>query len=864
MKILYTLLYNNLTFWFMDTFDLRLWAGYAAASHNSAESAIIDQITIDSRMISSTSALFVALQGDREDGHLYVGQAAVAGARYAIVRKDWQSASIPENIHLLHVDDPLRAFQEIAMTYRQQLKTHVISIAGTHGKTMVKDLLQMMLATSKCVVASPGSFNSQIGVPLSLLKIKQEHEIAIIEAAVSKNQEMDRLAEMISPDSCILTHLGKKHIATFGDQQSLAAEVVKLLIYPPREKWALMPNIALLKPYLAQIKAQPYFWNVENPALPHAYPQSTHYSSTMNYRIKFPDGFSFEGIATSGFYYFMDLINITVKAAWILGISSTAISETIKNYTLEPMRTEIWKSPIGTTFINDTYCSDPQSVDQALRYYDQAPPESRKVFIFGGIRGKKEQRASEYKRVGQAIIKNKVQLLALIGSHDYQEMIDLIQKQAVPIEICSYGSYAEALQQMRPKIRSQDFVLIKGEHKESLDRLTETFNDSIATNQCFINLAAIQSNIQIIRRKLTPGTRLMVMVKAFAYGTDEERIGKFLSTCGIDILGVSYVEEGVVLKRAGATQSIFVINAPIYEVAKVVKWELEVGVCEKEFIVALAQEAAKQNKKIKVHLHIDTGMSRLGCRPEEALELAQCVQNSSSLILEGLMTHFACSDNPADDDFTLGQANSFDEVIQTLKEHGIEARWNHASNSSAVMRFHFPRYNMVRIGLAAYGLYCSEAARKAMDLRLALTLVSRIVGINICKAGDTISYGRSYRVERDKQKIAVLPIGYFDGLHRNYSGKGYVIIRGQKVPMVGNICMDFMMVDVTDIPNVSIGDSVLIFGEDEYGQYLPPENLASQGDSIVHELITCLGPRIQRVFVNEEANQGFQPWISQE
>ena len=174
----------------------------------------------------------------------------------------------------------------------------------------------------------------------------------------------------------------------------------------------------------------------------------------------------------------------------------------------------------------------------------------------------------------------------------------------------------------------------------------------------------------MIRHKVGSGTRLMVMVKAFAYGTDEVRIGKFLSTCGIDILGVSYVEEGVVLKRAGVTQSIFVINAPLYEVAKVVKWELEVGVCEKEFIVALAKEADRQHKKIKVHLHIDTGMSRLGCRPEEALQLAQCIKENPSLILEGLMTHFACSDSPHDDSFTLDQSHRFDEVLQTLKLNG--------------------------------------------------------------------------------------------------------------------------------------------------------------------------------------------------
>lgn len=838
----------------MDPFDISIWDGYKNAS-SSREPAIVDQITIDSRLISSPHSLFVALQGGREDGHHYVEQAAAAGARYAIVREDWQPAKKPENISLLRVQDPLRAFQDIAMAYRKQLKTQVIGITGTHGKTMVKDLLQMMLASSKQVIASPGSFNSQIGVALSLLKIKKEHEIALIEAAVSEQQEMDRLAEIISPDGCILTHLGKKHLATLGDLQTLTSEIVKLLIHPTQEKWALLPNHPLLQNHLSLVQAVKHFWNQENLDLPHAYSISKHYSSTLRYVIKFPNGERFEGNATSGFYYFMDLLNITVKAAWILGASSQAISETLKNYILEPTRTEIWKSPVGTTFINDTYCSDPQSIDQALKYYDQSSPENRKVFIFGGMRGKKEQQVSEYRRIAQAILKSKIQLLALVGTHDFKELTQTIKKQAPELEICYYQGYQEAFEQMRGRIKPNDFVLIKGSSKPPFDSLTEIFNDSITTNQCFINLAAIQANIQMIRRKIGSSVRIMVMVKAFAYGTDEVRIGKFLSTCHVDILGVSYVDEGVVLKRAGVTQSIFVINAPIYEVGKVVKWELEVGVSEKEFIIALASEATKQNKKIKVHLHVDTGMSRLGCRPEEALQLAKCIKDCPSLIFEGLMTHFACSDNAEDDFFTLQQSQRFDEVINILKQHGIEAKWNHASNSSAVMRFNFPQYNMVRIGLAAYGLYCSESARKAMDLRLALTLVSRIVGINICKAGETISYGRSYRVERDKQKIAVLPIGYFDGLHRNYSGKGYVIIRGQKAPMVGNICMDFMMVDVTDIENVAIGDSVLIFGEDEYGQYLPPENLALQGDSIVHELISCLGPRIQRIFVNEEANQ---------
>lgn len=839
----------------MDPFDLRKWEGFTQATSDCSQNAIIDQITIDSRLISSPHSLFVALQGLREDGHGYVEQAAAAGARFALVRQDWQPSKILEKTILLRVPDPLGAFQDLAMTYRKQLKTHIIGIIGTHGKTMVKDLLHHMLSAHQHVTASPGSFNSQIGVPLSLFNIKQEHKIALIEAAISKKNEMARLAEIISPNGYILTHLGNKYLATLGNQQALINEIIQFFVPPFEEKWALVPQLPILKQQLDLLSLTQYFWNEENGSLPHAYPLAKHYNSILHYGVKFPEQSHFEGHTRSGFYYIMDLLNIATKAAWLLGIPSQTIKETLETYILEPMRTEIWKSPTGATFINDSYCSGPQSVDQALKYYEQAPKESRKVFIFGGMRGRHERSPSEYKRIAQAILKSKVELLALVGDQNFQSLKEVIAATSAKVEILQFHNYEKALEQIRVQIKPNDYILIKGAHKEPFDSLVEAFNDSIASNQCSINLAAIQSNIEMVRKKATVGTRLMVMVKAFAYGTDEVRIGKFLATCGIDILGVSYVDEGVVLKRAGVTQAVFVINAPIYEIAKVVRWELEVGVSDKEFIIALGNEAAKQQKKMKVHLHIDTGMSRLGCRPDEAVELALLIKNTPSLILEGLMTHFACSDNPEEDSFTLQQSHSFDKVIQDLKEREIEARWTHASNSSAVLRFQFSQYNMVRIGLAVYGLYCSDAAREALNLRLALTLTSRIVGINNCHAGDTISYGRSYRVTRDKQKIAVLPMGYFDGLHRNYSGKGFVIIRGQQAPMVGNICMDFMMVDVTDIPEVSIGDSVLIFGEDEYGQYLPPENLARQGDSIIHELITCLGPRIQRIFINEEANQ---------
>lgn len=837
----------------MDCFDLRLWQGFGNAGGDIAHPAIIDQVTIDSRCIHSPTALFVALKGDKVDGHRFVHDAALNGASYALVNKGFIPPSSLPSLTLLAVDDTLQAFQEIAAAYRQQIDIPIIAIGGSYGKTMVKDLLLAMLSTKWKAAASPGSFNSQIGVPLSLFTFSKDHQIGIIEAGSSLPGEMDRLIAMIQPTYAILTHVGKKHLATFGTIQTAAAETMKLLMTVSRTGWVMMPSDPLLAQYTSHIQAPIYQWNQEQLSLPHATIMESELADTIPYQLSFPDGHHFIGTMTTGYAYYTNLINIASKAAWLLGIPAESISQTLLHHTAEPMRTEIWKSSAGTTFINDIACADPQSVDQALKHFAMIQQNQRKVFVFGGMRDYKTP--IDYTRIGHAISRAELDWLILFGHSDFTPLIEEVRRNSPCTTISLYPNYRETLEQIRLQITSHDLILIKGEKKEPLTTLTEAFNDSHSHNQCLINLTAIGNNLSIMRKALPAQTRLMVMVKAFAYGTDEVRMAKFLATCGVDILGVSYVDEGIALKRAGASQSIFVISAAFYEAAKLVKWDFEVGVSDRTVIEAIAAAAAKQHKRVKVHLHINTGMGRFGCRAEEALELARLIKSSPALILEGLMTHFACADDPVEDPFTLSQAECFDRVIQELKDHGITAPWTHASNSSGAIRFRFSRYNMVRIGLAAYGLYASEAASKALDLQLAISLTSRIVGINLCKKGETISYGRTYQASREWEKIAVLPIGYFDGLHRNYSGKGMVIIRGRRVPMVGRICMDYMMVDVTDVPHVSIGDTALLFGEDQFGQYLSPEKLAANGNSIVHELITCLGPRIPRIFVYEEAHQ---------
>lgn len=839
----------------MDAFDLRFWNGFKQAGGSLSEPAIVDQITIDSRRIDSSHSLFVALKGEKLDGHDYVRHAAQSGAKYALVSEQWICPSDLSGLILLRVKNPLKAFQELAKTYRLLLPVKIIGVAGSFGKTMIKDLLFSLLTTEKKTAASPESFNSQIGVPLSLLTIRKEDEMAIIEASISQKQEMEVLADLIQPDYTLLTPIGKKHLATLQDLSTLTEETLKLIWTTKETGWSLLPTEVHSHVSQACPPFSVYFWDETSPKLPHATSSQCDITVPVHYQVSFPDQSVYHGQLSAAYAYSLNLINMASKAAWLSGISASNIQTVFQHYHPEPMRTEIWKVPTGTTFINDTYCSDPQSVDLALKHFNYAADSQRKIVVFGGMRGKSLHENNDYRRIGKTLAQAHLRHLLLFGNKPFRPLIEEMEKNSSETEILAFESEKEVLAYLQSHVQAQDFVLLKGEKKFSLDHLTETFNESQSHNQCMINLASIKNNLDMIQARLPSHTRLMIMVKALAYGTDDVRMAKFLASYGIDILGVSYVDEGVRLKRAGISQSIFSISAALYEVAKVVKWDLEVGVSDREFILALEAEAKRCGKQMKVHLHINTGMGRFGCRQEEALELAKIILSQPHLILEGIMTHFACADDPQEDAFTTEQIRCFDSAIATLKAHGITAPWTHAANSSGVVRFSLSQYNMVRIGLASYGLYGSESVKAGLDLRLALSLTSRVVGINICKLGETVSYGRRYRIEQEVQKIAVLPIGYFDGLHRNYSGKSHVLIRGKKAPMVGNICMDYMMVDVTHIPDIKIGDKVLIFGEDECGQYLSPEELASNGDSIVHELITCLGPRIQRIFVYEEGRQ---------
>ncbi len=817
----------------MEPFDLKTLLQFK----NRNEDSKVDQIVIDSRRIASKNALFIALKGKSSDGHDFAYTALEQGAKYAIVNKNFPHNNPSIEQKLIRVDDPLKTLQEIAMLHRKKMKAEVLAITGSVGKTMLKDLLFSILSKYKKTYASPESFNSQIGAALSILQITSEHEIAIIEAGISELGEMERLSSFIMPDHVIVTNfLQSRHYLL--QNEHLVIEKLKLLTKKTPSSWNLIPYTDHTKS-LSSDSYKILFWN----DLPSVVKGNKKLFSicleNMTHDIEIP----------CDRIYVQDLLQIALKASFLFSVPKNDILRALQSYVPEPMRTEVYESQDGVLFINDSYAQDPISIDIALNQFDtlRTVTNGKKIFVFDNLRYQNAPSKKDLERIGYAI--KKYQIDQVVFSN--KETHDVFKNACNASCTLSYSrSFEDAILHVKKCSASKDTVLIKGEKKHHIEDLIELIEDAPLNNHIVINLASIQSNIETLRRHLKEQTRICVMVKALAYGTDDVRIGRFLQSCDIDIMGVSYVDEGVSLKKQGIMASIFVLNVAKEEIYKAVLWDLEIGVHDYVTISSLQTEAEKQNKKIKVHLHLDTGMGRFGCRFEDVLNLAKQIASSSNLIFDGFMTHLVCADDHKKDSITQKQITLFKSAIKLLESEGYEPKWKHIANSYGALRFSIPECNMVRIGLGAYGLVPTQSS---MIFQPAVSLFSKIVGINECKKGETIGYGGSYVVKRKRAKIAVLPIGYYDGLHRNYAKKGYVMIHGKKAPIVGNICMDYTMVDITFIADAAIGDTVLLFGEDEKGQYISPSELAKLGGSIVHELMTCLGPRIRRIFIYDES-----------
>ncbi|MBS0622620.1 MAG: alanine racemase [Verrucomicrobia bacterium] len=717
-------------------------------------------------------------------------------------------------MHPLRVERTLQALQELAAAYRRLLPTTIVAITGCYGKTLTKDLLEVLLRQRKRTYASSGSLNSQLGVALSLLEISHLDEIALIEAGVSQVGDMSKLAHMIAPDYALLTTIEGAHLHTMGSLTQTLEEKKLLLQAVPSSGWVIAPQRLSLK----NLPSRQIFWDTPSPHLPHA-----DFKEPL-FQLTFPEGKTFDLPLKQPVPRQKELLCRALKAAFLLGVESDALIEGLKSYLPQTLYTEMWTSPFGMTFLNDSYCSDPLSIERAFRLFNKAA-EGRRLFVFDGFRQEPSRGMRRH-------------LVAALKQHqiDHVLLIDQARSlakdlQETKITLCADAK--EAWNALRQEPQKKATVLLKGARKKGLDQLREEFAEGLSDSRLCLHLDKVEANLNAFRHHLGPQVKICAMVKANGYGTDAIAMAKCLADAGVHLLGVAHLHEAIALRLAGITTDILCLYTAPYEVSQAIEWQVQVAVYDLSLIELLSAEAKRRGRIVPIHLHVDTGMSRLGCRPKETASLALAIERSSSLRLEGVMTHFACADDPAKDAVTRKQFDLFCRL-------NIQAPLIHAANSAAATRFHLPGCNMVRLGLGLLGLGpCSPT----LCLQPAVELSSRIATIQYCQAGETVSYGGTYTVKRAVERIGVIPLGYADGISRAYSNRGQVKVCGQWAPIVGNVCMDFFMCDLTSIPQAQEHTPVLLFGEEPNA-----EEFAQVGGLTPYELLTRLGSRIQRVF----------------
>ncbi len=810
-----------------------------------AAQIIIDRIVIDSRG-AVPGALFVALEGQHTDGHCFLADAFRNGASAALVSEEKiRGAELDPAWRLIVVPNTLRALQWLAQWHRREHLKKVLAITGSNGKTIIKDALRTLLAGRE-FLASPGSYNSQLGLPLAILSAEKPEPLAILEVGVSQPGDMATLKEIAAPDYGILTNIGLAHFAAFGSREAIAKEKMSLFGDLPNNGWLLLPSHEpTIMPLARELRCPLHHIGGSHQVLSMTAISLTEEGQLLQISTRGSEPRNVH-VATRSAEIVTDL-HFAASAAHLLGLQLSEIAAGLESYTPAATRMELWSSPGGIRLINDAYSSDPISVHAALRSATMSAGRTgRKIFAFAGMRELGANSGREHAQVGAQAAECGFSHLFLVGNGELQSTAERFRAATPSGEVALVDNPEQLKEQLLPLLRPGDTVLFKGPRNAGMVKAVRDLSGAIAQRCLWMNLAAIEENIARFRRHCG-GAHILAMLKAMAYGTDLVQLASWMSQLGVHHIGVSSANEGVAVRRAGAEQEIFVFLCEPEDVDNLLRYRLTPVIYSAELIGAFTRSLAASSRVLDVHLKVDTGMHRLGVDAKAALEFAQRIRDSKVMQLTGVCTHFAAADDPDSDDFTRKQIALFDDTIRQLRNGGFDQLQIHAAATAGAVRFPQAHYNMVRIGLGLYGLYPSSAVQQTMELELAIGVTSRITSVQAFSPGDSLGYGRTFTATR-KTRVGIIPFGYDDGLPWGLSGKGHVLVEGQRAPIVGRISMDQMQIDLTDLPGIGAGAEVLLYGTHN-GHTLRPEFVAEQAGTIGHELLTRLGERVHRIYV---------------
>ncbi|MBD1398613.1 bifunctional UDP-N-acetylmuramoyl-tripeptide:D-alanyl-D-alanine ligase/alanine racemase [Pontibacter sp. JH31] len=787
----------------------------------------------DSRKLSQPAGtLFFAIRGKHNDGHLYLGQLYGLGVRQFVVEEATGLAALYPEANILQVKDSLIALQAIAAWHRAQFRIPVLGITGSNGKTIVKEWLAQLLSPDEMVVKSPRSYNSQIGVPLSVWQLDEHHIFGIFEAGVSQPGEMANLQKIIQPTLGVFTNIGSAHDQGFASHEQKTAE--KLQLFSQVDLLFYCRDHTLIHE-AAQAKGIPAFtWSRKQAA------DVTIVSSTVSGH-KTIVGYTFRGEQHSLAIPFTDEASVenTLHCLAVLlyrGLPLTDIQDRMDRLQPVAMRLEMKEAINGCYLIDDTYNNDLAGLSIALDLLASQLGRGRRTLIL-----------SDLLESGMAEEKLYAKVATLTQAHGVERLIGIgptIQAHAAKFEGDStfFVSTGDFLQQFSPDQFRNELILLKGARVFGFEKIVHAFQQKVHGTVLEVNLDALVHNLNYYRSKLASGTKLMVMVKAYAYGSGSFEVANLLQFHRVDYLAVAYVDEGVSLREHGITLPVMVMNPSPDSFAKLRQYNLEPEIYSLEQLhdfLATAQAGVSH----KIHLKLDTGMHRLGFTGEDFEELFALLRQHPQVRVASAFSHLAGADEALHDDFTNMQLATFSKLAEEAEARLGYTFIKHILNSAGIVRFPEHHLDMVRLGIGLYGVEATGSQQEA--LQPVSTLKTTISQIKRIRQGETVGYSRKGIADTDKT-IATIAIGYADGYDRRFSnGGGEVIINGRRAPIIGNVCMDMCMVDVTGIP-AKAGDEVVVFGPQ-----LTLVELARRIGTIPYELLTNVSARVKRIFFSE-------------
>ena len=792
-------------------------------------SHIVCHLSIDTRtIVTAADTFFAALPGSISDGHQHIQVAYDLGVRAFLVKAGAPHPEYDDAAYVV-VDDVLAAIQALASYHRSQFHLPVLAITGSNGKTIVKEWLYQMLYSRYYIVKSPKSYNSQIGVPLSLMQMNSEHTLAIIEAGISRPDEMEHHARMIKPTMGIFTNIGDAHASGFESRQQKIAEKLKLFAncqqiiccldhteiyhavreaYPHKEVLAWSMTVATAQLY-AQVSMD----------------DETHlhisYLGT-DCRLYLQD-------------YHPSAIENTmhsIAAMLLLGIPMEELQPQLAHVAGLSMRLEMKAGIKQSVIINDAYSADISALKIGLEFMQLQHPDRSKVLILGKLEQSGLSEADTLQLVQVLTDKHELEQVHYISDYDGP----------LPDRFVQHSTKSSLLQQLPYLDIARRAILVKGPRSAKLEDVVYQLANKGHSTRLTINLDALAHNVRVYKSTLKPDTEIIAVIKAAAYGSGSVEVARLLASSGVSRLAVAFVDEAITLRQQGVSMPIIVFNADIMSLADVLEYNLELEVYTKEQLIMLGNYSLTTQQQIAIHLKLDTGMHRLGFTEEQLSNAIALLQKYNMLKVSSIFSHLAASEDPAHDEYTKAQCQAFESMYAIVCQELTISPPRHILNSSGISRFANYQYNMVRLGLGLYGI--DTGGILSDRLQKVHTLTSKLLQVKQLYKGDSVGYSRRTMLDTDTL-TGVVNIGYADGLLRNLGNRNYaVLIQGQPADIIGTVSMDLIIVDLSKVQNPHVGMAVTIFDESH-----SIEKLAKQAGTIPYEVLSRISERVERLYI---------------